>query len=283
MSDPNTGYLIEEENHELIAATSLDFDLMELQPLGDVPATRGIKDVMKRSDQGPVNSCTGFGMTHAAEVCMFNQTQVWRQFHPMWIYKQGQKLDGIRGDRGATISGVVKAAKRGLLPEDFDGDGQPETVYSTNYNMRYPEGSDAVAAQWKIGYSKIVRTFDDCLRFLQTGQGAIFTGESWGGWRPSSTGIVTKWKSGGGGHACAIIDWITIKGKVYLVHVNSHGSRWGSNGFAYLSKGFVDARARNSRLTSVGVSDLQHPEVRRTVALPEWTRRAFAGGLPRPY
>ncbi len=280
--DETTGYLIEEENHELLAAGCIDLDIMSMEPMGDVPATRGIKDKMKRSDQGNVNSCTGFGVTHAAEVCMFNQTQVWRQFHPMWIYREGQKLDGIRGDRGATISGVVKAAKRGLLPEDFDGDGEPETVYQANYNMRYPEGSAAVAAQWKLGYSTTVRTFDECLRFLQTGQGAIFTGESWGGWRPGTNGIVNKWRSGGGGHACAIIDWITIKGKVYLVHANSHGSRWGDKGFAYLSKSFIDARARNGRLTSIGISDLKHPEVRRVVHVDEWNRRMFAGGLPRP-
>ena len=283
LPEPTTGYLLEEEDQELLEASCLDFDMMQLEPLGDVPDTRGIKDKMERSDQGQVSSCTGFGLTHAAEVSYFNATQQWRQFHPMWSYHEGQKESNIRGDRGATIHGVVKAAKKGMLPEDWDNDGTPETVYRPNYRMTYPDGSRQIASQWRVGYSIGLRTFDAMLRFLQTGQGAIITGESWGGWRPNSSGIVTTWRRGGGGHACAIVDWITIRGVVYLVHANSHGSRWGDRGFAYLSRKMVDARGRDRSFTGVGISDLKYPEVRRVVKVDEWNRRAFAGGLPRPY
>jgi len=281
--EPATGYLKDEEDRDLLEACCIDFDIMSLSPLGDVPDTRGIKDKMRRTDQGRINSCGGFGFAHAAQVAMFNQTQVWRYFHAMWSYRRAQEESGIRGDRGSTITGLVKAGKKGILPEDFDGDGQPETVYRPDYDMRFPDGAAAVAAQWRVGYSLSMRTFDEMLRFMQTGQGAVVIGGSWGNWRPDANGIANTYRGGGGGHARAYVDWITIRGKVHLVEANSHGTRYGDKGFAYHTKKFVDTQGRSSSFSGIGISDMQHPEVRRVVPVDEWNRRTFAGGLPRPF
>lgn len=272
------GYAVEEEQKDLLSAMCLDFDVMSLV-CGDLPPTRGIKELMRRSDQGPVNSCVGFGATHAAMVSLFNQTGVWRFLHPMWSYRRAQEQSNIRGDRGATIHGLARSAKvDGFLPEDFDGDGQPESVYTTNYNMRFPEEAASVAKQWLLGYSIELTSFDACLRFLQAGQGAIITGGPWGNWKPNAAGVCTKYRSGGGGHSRAYVDWITINGDLHLVEANSHGSRWGDDGFSYHTKGFVDSQCRDNSFVAIGLSDLQHPMVRKVLTYDDLRTLMFSRG-----
>ena len=274
-----TGYCMEQEDREALASQCIEFDVMSLV-CGDVPDTRGIKDMMRRDDQGRINSCGGFGMAHAAAVVMFNQTQTWRTFNPMWSYRRGQIPSNIRGDHGVTISGLIKAAMSdGVLPEDFDNDGQVETKYREDYNMSFPPESAAIARQWLIGYSIQLDNFDKMLRFLQSGQGAIVIGGPWGNWSPNSQGIADNFRGGGGGHARAYIDWITINGQVYLVEANSHYKSYGDNGFAYHSKRFVDAQCRDQWFVATGVSDLKHPVVRRVLTRDEIIARIFSRGL----
>jgi hypothetical protein len=258
-----TGYLIDLEPKEISYARNkaLKFNLNTLMLQSDLPDTRNIKDVMRRDDQGRVGSCTGFGGTHAYEVAYFLMTGKWRQFQPMWTYKKAQPYSGIRGDRGATITGVIKAGLNdGFLPEDFDNDGNPETVYRPNYNMTFPPNSKEIAKPWTFGYHVEVRTFDDILRFLQANQGGVVTGGPWGRWEPNRDGICDRFSGGGGGHARAYVDWIKIDGQTMLVEANSHGDGWGDNGFSYHTKRFCDTQARNSQFVAFGISNLITPE-----------------------
>lgn len=258
-----TGYDPRRENRAGLTANAIKFDIMSLNCTGDIPDTRGIKDLMRRDDQHQMNSCAGFGMTNALEVCHYNQTHVWRQFNPLWSYRRGQELDGIRGDNGATIFGVTQAAKtKGGLPEDIDNDGKAEYPYKIDYNFPFPRDCYDIAANWTIGYTIELHGFDQILRFLQTGQGAVVVGGAWGNWKLSSAGIATRFVSGGGGHARAYVDWITINGVVHLVEVNSHYKTYGDNGFAYHTKHFVDSQAQDKWTVTIGCSDLKTPEPR---------------------
>lgn len=258
-----TGYDPRRENRAGLTANAIKFDIMSLNCAGDIPDTRGIKDLMRRDDQHQMNSCAGFGMTNTLEVCHYNQTRVWRQFNPLWSYRRGQELDNIRGDNGATIYGVTQAAKtKGGLPEDIDNDGKPEYPYKVDYNFPFPRDCYDIAANWTIGYTIELRGFDQILRFLQTGQGAVVIGGAWGNWKPNSAGIATRFVSGGGGHARAYVDWITINGVVHLVEVNSHYKTYGDNGFAYHTKQFVDSQAQDKWTVTIGCSDLKTPEPR---------------------
>jgi len=266
-----TGWNPETEPIEELMAQCLDFDTSELVVQGDLPPTRGIKNLMRRDDQNRMNSCTGFGMTNTAEVGHFLRTSKWRQFNPLWVYRRGQEYSNIRGDSGATISGVVKAAKtNGLLPEDVDNDGKAEFPYVVNYNYPFPATCTAYAAQWKIGYSVNLKGFDEILRFLQANQGAVIVGGAWGNWRPGANGIADTFRGGGGGHARSYIDWITINGAVYLVEANSHGTSYGDNGFAYHSKRFVDTQASDRWTVTIGCSDLSTPEPRKIDLSKKW-------------
>lgn len=258
-----TGYDPRRENRAGLTANAIKFDIMSLNCAGDIPDTRGIKDLMRRDDQHQMNSCAGFGMTNTLEVCHYNQTHVWRQFNPLWSYRRGQELDNIRGDNGATIFGVTQAAKtKGGLPEDIDNDGKAEYPYKVEYNFPFPRDCYDIAANWTIGYTIELRGFDQILHFLQTGQGAVVIGGAWGNWKPNSAGIATRFVSGGGGHARAYVDWITINGVVHLVEVNSHYKTYGDNGFAYHTKHFVDSQAQDKWTVTIGCSDLKTPEPR---------------------
>ena len=258
-----TGYNPELEDKRSLWANSLRFDIMSLTCQSDLPPTRGIKELMRRDDQFRMNSCSGFGMTNTGETTYFLQTGKWRQFNPLWSYRRGQEQSNIRGDSGATIDGVVKAAKSiGFLPEDIDGDGKPEYPYKVQYNFPFPDSCRSIASQWKIGYSLYLEGFDQILRFLQTNQGAVIVGGAWGNWRPDSRGICRTFRSGGGGHARAYVDWITIDGEIFLVEANSHGTTYGDNGFSYQSKSFIDQQARDRWTVTIGCSDLKSPEPR---------------------
>ena len=258
-----TGYDPRRENRAGLSANAIKFDIMSLNCAGDIPDTRGIKDLMRRDDQHQMNSCAGFGMTNVLEVCHYNQTHVWRQFNPLWSYRRGQELDGIRGDNGATIFGVTQAAKtKGGLPEDIDNDGKAEYPYKVEYNFPFPRDCYDIAANWTIGYTIELRGFDQILRFLQTGQGAVVIGSAWGNWKPSTQGIASKFVSGGGGHARAYVDTIRINGVLHLVEANSHYKTYGDNGFAYHTKHFVDSQAQDKWTVTIGCSDLKAPEPR---------------------
>lgn len=261
-----TGYDPRKEERAALKASCIKFDIMSLMCVGDIPDTRGLKDLMRRDDQHQMNSCSGFGMTHTGEVCHYNQTGVWRQFNPLWSYRRGQEVSNIRGDTGATIHGVVQAAKvKGFLPEDIDNDGKSEYPYKVDYNFPFPRDCYDIAAKWLVGYSIELNGFDQILRFLQTGQGAVIVGGAWGNWKPDSKGIATRFVSGGGGHARAYIDWITINGVVHLVEINSHYKTYGDNGFAYHTKQFVDSQAQDKWTVTIGCSDLKSPEPRVVV------------------
>lgn len=270
-----TGYDPRLEEREALTGQCIQFDVRDLVVQGDLPDTRGIMKLMRRDDQFNMNSCAGFGATNAGEVGHFLRTKKWRQFAPKFTYKEGQKKSGIRGDRGATIHGVVRSMKEeGLLPEDVDGDGVVEYPYDTNYNQTFPRSAYDVASKWKVGYSVELNggdAFDLQLRFLQSNQGAIVVGGPWGNWRPDSQGVCRRFSGGGGGHARARIDWIKLpNGETAIVEANSHGSRYGKNGFSFMTREFVNSEARDRWFVAIGVSDLSSPEPRKIDLSEKW-------------
>jgi hypothetical protein len=52
------------------------------------------------------------------------------------------------------------------------------------------------------------------------------------------------------------VDWITIRGEVFLVEANSHFKSWGRNGFSFHSREFIEAQDQDPAYVDVGVSDI---------------------------
>jgi hypothetical protein len=259
VSDPQfTGYDPKIEPREQLAAQCLDYDFGNFVCSGEIPDTRGVKEIMRRDDQWSMNSCAGFGLTNSAEVAFWLQTGVWRQFNPHWSYRRGQEKSNIRGDSGATIDGVVRGAKEnGLLPEDVQNDGIAEFPFPKNdYNFQYPATATTLAHDRRIGYSVELKSWQACVNFLQAGQGAIVIGGPWGNWKPLAGGICRRFASGGCGHARAYVDWIHIGGELMLVEANSHFASYGVNGFAFHTESFVSQQLSDRYFVAIGVSDV---------------------------
>lgn len=254
-----TGYDPSLEPRDMLASSCIDYDFEQFMCSGDIPDTRGLKHVMRRDDQYQMNSCAGFGCTNAGEVGFFLQTGKWRQFNPHWTYRRGQEISNIRGDRGATIFGVVEGAKRnGFLPEDIENDGKAEFPFPRdNYGFQYPASASQLAKDRTIGYSVEIKSWQAAVNFLQSGQGAIVIGGPWGNWSPDRRGICRRFAGGGGGHARAWIDWETIDGELMLVEINSHFKTYGDNGFAYHAQSFVDAQFADRSFVAIGISDVK--------------------------
>ena len=259
MSDSQfTGYDPTIEPREQLAAQCLAYDFGNFTCSGEIPETRGIKDIMRRDDQWNMNSCAGFGLTNSSEVAFWLQTGVWRQFSAHWSYRRGQEKSNIRGDNGATIDGVVRGAKEnGLLPEDVQSDGIAEFPYPKNdYGFQYPATASTLAKDRRIGYSVELKSWQACVNFLQAGQGAIVIGGPWGQWKPGANGVCRQFRSGGGGHARAYVDWIRIEGELMLVEANSHFTNYGVNGFAFHAESFVTQQLNDRWFVAIGVSDI---------------------------
>ena len=260
---PFTGYDPDIEPREELFAACLDYDFEDFMCSGDIPETRNIKDMMIanaiREDQFRMNSCSGFGVVHAASVGFWLQTGSWRSFNPHWTYRNGQRRDRIRGDRGATIHNVVVSAKEdGLLVQDVENDGKKEFPFPRDrYDFEYPPQAGVIAKQRTIGYSVRLRSFEAMLKFLQAGQGAIVVGGPWGNWRPDRNGFATEFVGGGGGHARARVDWMKARGKWWLVDPNSHFKTFGDDGFYYVDEDFVEAECRDPRFVAIGISDIK--------------------------
>ncbi len=260
---PFTGYDPSIEPREELFAACIDYDFEQFLCSGDIPDTRNIMEMMIdeeiREDQFRMNSCAGFGTVHAAAVAFWLATGTWRTFNPHWTYRNGQRRDGIRGDRGATIHNVVQSGKEdGLLVQDVENDGKKEFPFPRDqYSFEYPPQAGVIAKQRTVGYSVRLKSYQAILNFLQAGQGAVVIGGPWGNWEPDSKGIARKFRSGGGGHARAYTDWKKIGSEFMLVEANSHFKSYGDRGFAYHTPEFVDAQCRDGSFVAIGISDIK--------------------------
>ena len=67
-------------------------------------------DIIDIADQGNVGSCQGQSLAKCFQICYFLATGNIIEFSAMAGYILAQQYDGIRGDRGSTLSGGQKVA-----------------------------------------------------------------------------------------------------------------------------------------------------------------------------
>jgi len=249
---------------EQLVAQCIDFDFGNLVCSADEIESANIQELMIqnkiREDQFRMNSCAGFGVAHAAATAFYFATGYWREFNPHWSYRRGQEIDGIRGDNGATIHGVVTAAMRsGLLPDDIENDGKKEFPYPRdNYGFQYPASATTLAAERKIGYMANLTSWEAMFNFIVARQGAIVIGGPWGNWRPGPGGVCNSFVDGGGGHARCRNDIVKLdSGEWALLEPNSHFENYGDRGFGKMTRRFVEQELRSRNFVAIGVSDIK--------------------------
>lgn len=262
MSDPRVGYWLHDVE---------DFDYLKSLPgESSVLAMRGSysevkvdpRAVMKIENQGSVGSCQGHALSSCVELCYYIATgDLTRQLSRAFGYYETQRIDGINGDRGSTISGGIKLATTlGIPREDlWKYSGRYENCRPANWNEIVED-----AKLHQVGQSYRMESYDGVRTFLGSGQGGISIGISWGGEvdRP----VVNSFSgAGGGGHAIALLglsERLDQSGRPYVWMLNSWGANWGNKGWSEWAPSAVEQMLRHRYTACFGLSDMPNVKPR---------------------
>lgn len=244
--------------------------LQALPDEGPVLAMRGTykevafdpRTVLKVENQGSVGACQGHSLSSDMEWAYIIATgDITLQLSRAMGYYETQRIDGISGDSGSTISGGVKLAKgTGVCRESL-------WPYTGRYDNRRPSNWNEViqdAAQYKIGSSLSLTSYEGIRTFLGSGQGGVHLGITWNSSvdRP----VVESYSSaGGGGHAIglyALSDRKDSSGRPYCWMMNSWGKNWGQDGWAEWSPKAIEAMLIARWSVFVGLSDMPNVKPR---------------------
>lgn len=258
MNQPG-GYLIGMEKRAELLETAREFPSIcrsvaapdEIDPRTDTVV----------ENQGQQGACQGHALSSVVEHCYRIATGDKIQLSRQYAYIGTQRIDGITGDSGSTISGGVRLAKERGIPL--------ETVwpYPGRYVATPPGGWDhqyREAAQFKIGYHTVCASYDDVFAFLASGQGGISIGISWG--VSPVNGVVEQYTPSGGGHAVSLLGYSKRKdsrGRNYIWLLNSWGAGWGNGGWAEVAPSAIDAMARAQWTVMIGLSDMVDAKPRK--------------------
>jgi C1A family cysteine protease len=262
MSDPRVGYWLHDVE---------DFDFLKSLPgESSVLAMRGSysevkvdpRKVMKIEQQGSVGSCQGHALSSCVELCYYIATgDLTRQLSRAFGYYETQRIDGINGDRGSTISGGIKLATTLGIPRE------ELWKYSGRYENRRPSNWNEIVEDAKlhqVGQSYRMESYDGVRTFLGSGQGGISIGISWGGEvdRP----VVNSFSgAGGGGHAIALLglsERLDQSGRPYVWMLNSWGANWGNKGWSEWAPSAVEQMLKHRYTACFGLSDMPNVKPR---------------------
>jgi len=248
------GWLIDEEDFEQLA--SLPSEAPFVAMAGSVQLESiDPREVIQIPNQGQMGSCVGNATTTAMEWCHILATRTFdTQLSRMHCYVESQRLSGISGDRGSVVSSAVRLSKETGVPEES------YWPYPRSYSATRPSNWQALlenAAQYKIGQSYNMTSYDGIATFLGAGQGGVVIGI---GWNSSvNRAVVENYSGGGGGHALCFLSLSDRKdssGKNYVWMANSWGESWGNKGWAEVSPRAVSQMLDARNTTMIGLSDM---------------------------
>jgi hypothetical protein len=208
-------------------------------------------------NQGKVGSCAGHGTTCAGDTCEWLQTagKLFQHHSPAYSYYTGQKLAGITADEGCTIDAVAKAAS-----EDYGLCLNDDCPYQPIYDPSCvtPEIIEK-GRKRKFRRNVQLRTIEEMLNWLGTGQGAIINGFWWyESFAKFDTDGYIREISGQklGGHCTCFFGY----NREGFRHRNSHGPRWSKQGTATMALDVVTELFTDKFTIFRGVSDIDVPE-----------------------
>ena len=218
-----------------------------------------------------VHNCQGHSISSAVEFCYYIASSDYQQqLSRAYGYYESQRLDGIRGDRGSTISGGVRLAKSTGIPEE------KYWPYPSSYNPSRPSNFDEVlenANRYKIAQSYNLKSYDAIRTFLGSGQGGISIGIGWGS--GMNKAVVESYSRGGGGHAIALLACSERKdsnGNPYIWMMNSWGESFGNKGWSEWSPRAIKQMVEGGGGTAIGVSDMPNVQPRKFTE-EEWAKK----------
>lgn len=234
--------------------------------------------LMPTEDQKTQGSCSGHALSECYEYCCYVASGEVKQFSRQMAYLGAQRMDGISGDNGSTLSGGTKlASEYGLCLE---------STYP--YLSAYPrEGwKNIPQAAWDEAKRFLLKSATDidgseaARQYLGAGLGIIHIGIAWNDrFSPDSKGCIRSFNPGSnfGGHAIVLCGYVpdsdigvkSSKG-YWIILKNSWSQRWGIRGRAYLDPIVVDQMAKHKFTVMLGRSDLTVPKPRPVPI--DWTK-----------
>jgi len=212
-----------------------------------IPRSLSARWWMELEFQGEVPQCAGAAVTHAAQAHAFhtegsdtaaNAVDLSMTFS--WL--AGRAKDGTpvsEYNAGATITGVCLAAfETGMILErDFLSIKDQRQWNQRHFGSFAPNMLLAASALRVRGQAPVLSP-DHAEMVMGTGQGFIVFGVWWNeGWASIGEQSVEAIPTGRiyGGHAVAVLGYHrTQSGVLYVEIGNSHGRRWGVNGYAMM-------------------------------------------------
>jgi len=218
-----------------------------------------LPDWIKIEDQGQIGSCAGVSNSSSGEICRRNELrgQDYLQFSGFAAYQIAKERDGIRGDRGSTISsGVWYATQHGYARE---------SAYP--YPRQYTAGIPQVAREsvFKVENAVAIKDPQSFYDWILTNQGPIFIGMRWTQHMDKQDVIETflgpqRNDRHGGGHAVFFYGWTTLKSAVYPILWNSWSKRWGREGKKPVSNTAITEILGDRMTVAVGLTWRRSPE-----------------------
>lgn len=228
------------------------------------------REIIKTENQKQQGACAGHSLTSVEEWCFAIATGGQKiQLSRAMGYYETQRIDGIKGDRGSTIAGGVRLAKTiGICREEL-------WPYPSAYNPNRPQNWSEIqtdAANYKIGTSINITSYDGYRTFLGAGLGGIHQGIAWGS--SMDRKVVETFSPGGGGHSiCALClsERVDSQNRPYAWILNSWSESFGVNGWQEWSPTAIMQMLKSQSTSFVGLSDMVNM-VPRELSLEDWKR-----------
>lgn len=220
------------------------------------------REYMNVENQGQQGSCAGHSISSCMEYCYVIATGGEKiQLSRAMGYYETQRLDGINGDRGSTISGGIKLAMSvGICEEEM-------WKYPSRYDNRRPRNWEEVlenAAKYKIGSRYVIDSYEALRAFTGSGQGPVHAGITWNS--SADRPVVESYSgNGGGGHAVGFYcpsERKDRRGDPYQWMMNSWGRNWGQGGWSEWSPTAIRQMLASSYTVAIGVSDMPEAKAR---------------------
>lgn len=212
----NLGYNIEDENHDDLSKGDEPEVLMasfadKVPQFNEQIDPTGIAVVL---NQGSLGSCQGHALSMVFQICFFLATGRQAIFSRAAGYYLSQRKDGIKGDRGSTLSGGRwVATEHGMCTEEH-------WPYKEKYDPSEPEN---IPYQYRLKVSRPFKKVDEIVDWIKLGL-PVQTGVRWG--REMNVEVVEKASKRGGGHSTCL--W-TMRGD-HINNINSWGQSWNGDG-----------------------------------------------------
>lgn len=219
-------------------------------------------------DQGRMGACQGHDLSSCCEWNIRQEHGVEVQLSRWWAYRMTQRIDGISGDSGSTISGGLKLARTvGLCREELCP--YPSSYVQFGPNQKQMED----AALYKCGAWVDFKNnpgdeWDSALQWIAA-YGTISLGIVWPPGLNAEFIVETFTPSNGGGHALAIVGYVRINGTLYLKVANSWNKSWGRKGYFLVSRKAFLRMLEHQYTACVGITSMSSPVRKPRVWTPE--------------